>query len=154
MEPNRPVSAVALVDSSPILLLPSAFALKQAAGNCPVRISLLAPPHYQLDVTFVYDNCLYLLSCKNDAVQERFFPHLDRFRALVAEFGESRTRPVLLSTAPLQRRHLERCASFEIGAISGTALLACLQASLNDRPDALLRNVIQVSQQAPRAGLA
>ena len=108
----------------------------------------------ETDVTFVYDNCLYLLSCKNEAVQERFFPHLDRFRALVAEFGESRTRPVLLSTAQLQPRHLERCASFEIGVVSGPFLLALLHDSLSGRPDALLRTVIQVSRHAPRAGLA
>ena len=108
----------------------------------------------ETDVTFVYDNCLYLLSCKNEAVHERLFSHLDRFRALVAEFGESRTRPVLLSTSHLERPHLERCATFEIGVIHGTALLRCLQDTLSNHPHALFDQVVRVSQVSPRAGLA
>lgn len=107
----------------------------------------------ETDVTFIHGNCLYLLSCKNEAVQDRFFPHLDRFRALVAEFGESRTRPVLLSTAQLEWRHLQRCAAYEIGAIDGPHLLDSLYESLHGRPSALLERVLEVSQ-APRAGLA
>lgn len=107
----------------------------------------------EMDVAFVYHNALYLLSCKNDHLTDRFFPHLDRFRALTAEFGESRTRPVLLSTAELQRRHIRRCDAYEIGQISGRPLLELLAKSLQDEPDALLKGLLTVSRGAPRAGL-
>jgi hypothetical protein len=45
----------------------------------------------EMGVAFVYHNALYLLSCKNDHLTDRFFSHLDRFCALTAEFCESRT---------------------------------------------------------------
>ena len=107
----------------------------------------------EMDVAFVYHNALYLLSCKNDHLTDRFFPHLDRFRALTAEFGESRTRPVLLSTAELEPRHIRRCDAYEIGQISGRPLLDLLAKSLQDEPDALLKGLLTVSRGAPRAGL-
>ena len=81
-----------------------------------------------------------------------FFPHLDRFRALTAEFGESRTRPVLLSTTALEARHVKRCDAYEIGAISGPILLDLINRSLHDEPDALLRGLLTVSRGAPHAG--
>jgi hypothetical protein len=108
----------------------------------------------EMDVAFIYHNALYLLSCKNDHITDRFFPHLDRFRALTAEFGESRTRPVLLSTAELEPRHIRRCDAYEIGQISGPTLLSLIDRSLNDEPDALLKGLLTVSRGAPRAGLA
>ena len=119
-----------------------AAAIRRALPDRAVQINLGTTwgrkpnPEAETDVTFVHDNFLYLLSCKNDAALERLFAHLDRFRALVAEFGESRTRPVLLSTARLEPRHLARCATFEIGAVHGQVLLECLQQSLGDTPRA------------------
>lgn len=106
-----------------------------------------------MDVTFVYHNTLYLVSCKNDHLTDRFFPHLDRFRALTAEFGESRTRPVLLSTTELEKRHIRRCDAYEIGQISGPTLLDLIDRSLDPEPDALLKGLLTVSRGAPRAGL-
>jgi hypothetical protein len=108
----------------------------------------------EMDVAFVYQNALYLLSCKNDHLTDRFFPHLDRFRALTAEFGESRTRPVLLSTAELEPRHIRRCDAYEIGQLSGPTLLETIARSLTDEPDYLLRALLTVSRGAPRAGIA
>jgi hypothetical protein len=107
----------------------------------------------EMDVAFVYHNALYLLSCKNDHLTDRFFPHLDRFRALTAEFGESRTRPVLLSTTELDRRHIRRCDAYEIGQISGRPLLELISKSVQHEPDALLKGLLTVSRGAPRAGL-
>ena len=107
-----------------------------------------------MDVAFVYHNALYLLSCKNEHLTDRFFPHLDRFRALTAEFGESRTRPVLLSTTELEPRHIRRCDAYEIGQISGRTLLDLIDRSLSDEGDALLKGLLTVSRGAPRAGLA
>jgi hypothetical protein len=108
----------------------------------------------EMDVAFIYHNALYLVSCKNDHLTDRFFPHLDRFRALTAEFGESRTRPVLLSTTELERRHIRRCDAYEIGQISGPTLLSLIDRSLHGEPDALLKGLLTVSRGAPRAGMA
>jgi hypothetical protein len=108
----------------------------------------------EMDVAFVYQNALYLLSCKNDHLTDRFFPHLDRFRALIAEFGESRTRPVLLSTTDLERGHIRRCDAYEIGEISGRTLLDLIDRSLHGESDQLLKGLVTVSRGAPRAGLA
>jgi hypothetical protein len=107
----------------------------------------------EMDVAFIYQNALYLVSCKNDHLTDRFFPHLDRFRALTAEFGESRTRPILLSTSELEPRHIRRCDAYEIGQISGRTVLELIERSLNAEPDALLKGVLTVSRGAPRAGM-
>jgi hypothetical protein len=121
--------------------------------NCGTAWGRQRRAEAEMDVAFVYHNALYLLSCKNDHLTDRFFPHLDRFRALTAEFGESRTRPVLLSTTELEPRHIRRCDAYEIGAISGTPLLDLLDRSLGDEPDALLKGLLTVSRGAPRAGM-
>ena len=121
--------------------------------NCGTSWGRQRRAEAELDVAFVYNNALYLLSCKNDHLTERFFPHLDRFRALTAEFGESRTRPVLLSTAELEARHIRRCDAYEIGQISGTALLTLIDRSLKDEPERLLEGLLTVSRGAPRAGI-
>lgn len=122
--------------------------------NCGAMWGRKRRAEAEMDVAFVYHNALYLVSCKNDYLTDRFFPHLDRFRALSAEFGESRTRPVLLSTAELEPRHIRRCDAYEIGEISGRTLLDLIQRSLRDEPDALLKGLLTVSRGAPRAGLA
>lgn len=122
--------------------------------NCGTTWGRRRRAEAEMDVAFVYKNALYLLSCKNDHLTDRFFPHLDRFRALTAEFGESRTRPVLLSTAELEPRHIRRCDAYEIGQISGRPLLDLIDRSLRDEPDALLKGLLTVSRGAPRAGLA
>lgn len=122
--------------------------------NCGTSWGRKRRAEAEMDVAFVYHNALYLLSCKNEHVTERFFPHLDRFRALTAEFGESRTRPVLLSTAELEARHIRRCDAYEIGQISGRTLLELIAKSLADEPDALLKGLVTVSRGAPRAGLS
>lgn len=122
--------------------------------NCGTAWGRKRRAEAEMDVAFVYHNALYLLSCKNDHLTDRFFPHLDRFRALTAEFGESRTRPVLLSTAELEQRHVRRCDAYEIGEISGPTLLQLLRRSLGEEPDALLKGLLTVSRGAPRAGLA
>jgi len=48
-----------------------------------------APGSYprETDVSVVYRNRLHLISCKNEFVGERILQHLDRFRAVAAEFG-------------------------------------------------------------------
>jgi hypothetical protein len=121
--------------------------------NCGTTWGRRRRAEAEMDVAFVYHNALYLLSCKNDHLTDRFFPHLDRFRALTAEFGESRTRPVLLSTTELEKRHVRRCDAYEIGEISGPTLLRLIDRSLGDEPDALLKGLLTVSRGAPRAGL-
>jgi hypothetical protein len=121
--------------------------------NCGTTWGRKRRAEAEMDVAFVYHNALYLLSCKNDHLTERFFPHLDRFRALTAEFGESRTRPVLLSTTELERRHVRRCDAYEIGEISGPTLLGLIERSLAEERDALLKGLLTVSRGAPRAGL-
>jgi hypothetical protein len=125
----------------------------QVQMNCGTSWGRKRRAEAEMDVAFVYKNALYLLSCKNDHLTDRFFPHLDRFRALTAEFGESRTRPVLLSTAELEARHIRRCDAYEIGQISGPTLLSLLESSLTDAPDRLLDGLITVSRGAPRAGV-
>ena len=122
--------------------------------NCGTTWGRKRRTEAEMDVAFVYHNALYLLSCKNEHLTDRFFPHLDRFRALTAEFGESRTRPVLLSTTELEARHIRRCDAYEIGQISGRTLLELLDRSLKDEADALLKGLLTVSRGAPRAGLA
>ena len=122
--------------------------------NCGATWGRRPRAEAEMDVAFVYHNALYLLSCKNDHLTDRFFPHLDRFRALTAEFGESRTRPVLLSTAELAYRHIRRCDAYEIGQISGRPLLELIDRSLMSEPDALLKGLLTVSRGAPRAGLS
>lgn len=122
--------------------------------NCGTTWGRKRRAEAEMDVAFVYHNALYLLSCKNDHLTDRFFPHLDRFRALTAEFGESRTRPVLLSTAELEKRHVRRCDAYEIGEISGPMLLKLIDRSLGDEPDALLKGLLTVSRGAPQAGVA
>jgi hypothetical protein len=122
--------------------------------NCSTAWGRQRRAEAEMDVAFVYKNALYLLSCKNDHLTDRFFPHLDRFRALTAEFGESRTRPVLLSTAELETRHVRRCDAYEIGEISGPTLLQLIRRSFGEEPDALLKGLLTVSRGAPRAGLA
>ncbi|HVL66366.1 MAG TPA: DUF1887 family CARF protein [Vicinamibacterales bacterium] len=122
--------------------------------NCGATWGRRRRAEAEMDVAFVYHNALYLLSCKNDHLTDRFFPHLDRFRALTAEFGESRTRPVLLSTTELEPRHIRRCDAYEIGQISGRPLLELVDRSLREEPDALLKGLLTVSRGAPRAGLA
>ena len=122
--------------------------------NCGTAWGRKRRAEAEMDVAFVYHNALYLLSCKNDHLTDRFFPHLDRFRALTAEFGESRTRPVLLSTTELEKRHVRRCDAYEIGEISGPTLLQLIRRSLGEEPDALLKGLVTVSRGAPRAGLA
>ena len=122
--------------------------------NCGTTWGRKRRAEAEMDVAFVYHNALYLLSCKNDHLTDRFFPHLDRFRALTAEFGESRTRPVLLSTAELEKRHVRRCDAYEIGEISGPMLLQLIRRSLGEEPDALLKGLLTVSRGAPQAGVA
>ena len=122
--------------------------------NCGTTWGRKRRAEAEMDVAFVYHNALYLLSCKNDHLTDRFFPHLDRFRALTAEFGESRTRPVLLSTAELEKRHVRRCDAYEIGEISGPMLLQLIQRSLGEERDALLKGLLTVSRGAPQAGVA
>ena len=122
--------------------------------NCGATWGRRQRAEAEMDVAFVYHNALYLVSCKNDHLTDRFFPHLDRFRALTAEFGESRTRPVLLSTAELEGRHIRRCDAYEIGQISGRPLLELIDRSLMAEPDALLKGLLTVSRGAPRAGTA
>lgn len=122
--------------------------------NCGTTWGRRRRAEAEMDVAFVYHNALYLLSCKNEHLTDRFFPHLDRFRALTAEFGESRTRPVLLSTTELEARHIRRCDAYEIGQISGRTLLDLVNRSLGDEPDALLKGLLTVSRGAPRAGMA
>ena len=122
--------------------------------NCGTTWGRKRRAEAEMDVAFVYHNALYLLSCKNDHLTDRFFPHLDRFRALTAEFGESRTRPVLLSTAELEKRHVRRCDAYEIGEISGSMLLQLIHRSLGDERDALLKWLLTVSRGAPQAGVA
>ena len=122
--------------------------------NCGTTWGRKRRAEAEMDVAFVYHNALYLLSCKNDHLTDRFFPHLDRFRALTAEFGESRTRPVLLSTAELEKRHVRRCDAYEIGEISGPMLLQLISRSLGDERDALLKGLLTVSRGAPQAGVA
>ena len=121
--------------------------------NCGTSWGRKRRAEAEMDVAFVYNNALYLLSCKNEHLTDRFFPHLDRFRALTAEFGESRTRPVLLSTTELEKRHIRRCDAYEIGQISGPTLLDLIARSLGEEPDALLKGLLTVSRGAPRAGL-
>lgn len=121
--------------------------------NCGTTWGRRRRPEAEMDVAFVYHNALYLLSCKNDHLTDRFFPHLDRFRALTAEFGESRVRPVLLSTAELEPRHIRRCDAYEIGQISGRPLLDLIERSLRGERDALLKGLLTVSRGAPRAGM-
>lgn len=122
--------------------------------NCGTTWGRKRRAEAEMDVAFVYHNALYLLSCKNDHLTDRFFPHLDRFRALTAEFGESRTRPVLLSTTELETRHVRRCDAYEIGEISGPMLLQLINRSLGEEPDALLKGLLTVSRGAPQAGVA
>lgn len=122
--------------------------------NCGTTWGRKRRPEAEMDVAFVYHNALYLVSCKNDHLTDRFFPHLDRFRALTAEFGESRTRPVLLSTTELEQRHIRRCDAYEIGEISGRTLLDLIGRSLREERDALLKGLLTVSRGAPRAGMA
>jgi hypothetical protein len=123
-------------------------------ANCGTSWGRKRRAEAEMDVAFVYHNALYLVSCKNEHLTERFFPHLDRFRALIAEFGESRTRPVLLSTTELETRHVRRCDAYEIGQISGRPLLDLIDTSLRDEPGALLKGLLTVSRGAPRAGLS
>ena len=126
----------------------------QVQINCGTTWGRKRRAEAEMDVAFVYHNALYLLSCKNEHLTDRFFPHLDRFRALTAEFGESRTRPVLLSTTELEPRHIRRCDAYEIGQISGRTLLELIERSLSGEADALLKGLLTVSRGAPRAGLS
>lgn len=46
MDPRRTQFVLALVDSSPVLLLPSILACRERAGDRPLRVSLAGPPQF------------------------------------------------------------------------------------------------------------
>lgn len=106
------------------------------------------------DVVFVKNNHLVVVSCKNDFNEGHIFRHLDRLRAIVAEFGEANVRPVLVSTEPLKPLVLDRCAAYEIGTLSGNDLLSRLETDLgsSNRPHRTLDAILRAGWQVPAPG--
>ncbi|HNY40794.1 MAG TPA: hypothetical protein PKJ41_10380 [Bryobacteraceae bacterium] len=108
----------------------------------------------EADAVFVKDNQLFVVSCKNEFVGERIFRHLDRLRALTAEFGEAHVRPVLLSTEPLEDRAILRCRAYEIAVLDGLRLLEALAADTASRsPGRLLRAITDGTAGTPGPGM-
>ncbi len=122
-----------------------------AWGNGDVPITTYA----ETDAAFILDNRLFVVSCKNEFNEERLYRHLDRLRALVAEFGETHVRPVLLSTEALSDRAAMRCRAYEVAALTGPELLQALAADMAARqPHKLLGWLTQSAVGTPGPGLA
>jgi hypothetical protein len=134
--------------------LPDGRAIVRNAGTAWGGGDVSLTTYAETDATFVYDNHLFVVSCKNEFNEERLFRHLDRLRALVAEFGEAHVRPVLLSTEALSDRAVMRCRAYEITAIAGHELLGVLASDTASRhPKGLLRRLTAGAVGAPSPGL-
>lgn len=107
----------------------------------------------EIDVTYISHNRLHLVSCKNDAVVEHILRELDRFRAIVAEFGEQWVRPTLLSTLDLTGTMRHRLEAYEIGGIWSSVLVDVLYADLIEEETGKLLEAIEgVSPGGPMPG--
>lgn len=118
-----------------------------------LRLEPETPARRPRETASVWRRCCAasLASCKNDFNEGHIFRHLDRLRAIVAEFGEASVRPVQISTEPLKPLVLDRCAAYEIGTLSGNDLLSRLETDLgsSDRPHRTLNATLRVGWQAP-----
>ncbi len=105
------------------------------------------------DALFVDKNRLLVVSCKNEFLEDRLLHHLDRFRALAAEYGEALVRPVLLSTRKIETAVESRCRAYEIGHLSGSELLRVLCGDMaTSRPRRLLNAIRRVCPGPPMPG--
>jgi hypothetical protein len=113
-----------------------------------------AATYAEADAAFLYDNRLYVVSCKNEHDPDRLREHLDRFRALVAEYGEGWVRPVLVSTEGIDAPMLKRCRDYEIGCVCGDVLLANLAEDLECKaePFSLRQAVLNAAVSPPAPG--
>ncbi len=122
-------------------------ALRRALPDRPVELNLSVDwgddaSEAENDVVFVAHNRLYIVSCKNEWIEDRIWSHLDRLRALVAEFGETWVRPALFSTKPLSPRARKRAADYEVAVLAGQDLLAALSNPQAGRKNQLLNRLI------------
>lgn len=108
----------------------------------------------EMDVAFVAHNSLYLVSCKNEWIEDRLRSHLDRLRAVVAEFGEAWVRPMLFSTKELPPRLARRARDYEVGLLQGPSLLNELRAAIQSKAGAaaLAARLRARAPVQPRAG--
>jgi len=108
----------------------------------------------EMDVAFVAHNRLYLVSCKNEWNEDRLRSHLDRLRAMVAEFGETWVRPMLFSTKELPARLAKRARDYECGLLQGPSLLNELRAAIKSQQGAaaLAARLRARAPVRPRAG--
>ncbi len=133
-------------------------ALRRALPDRPVELNLSVDwgdegSEAENDVVFVAHNRLYIVSCKNEWVEDRIWTHLDRLRALVAEFGEAWVRPALFSTRRLSQRALERAKDYEVAVLSGQDLLSALaKPKAGCRNQLLNRLIADRSRRSPEAG--
>ena len=135
--------------------LPDGRTIVRNAGTAWGGGDVSLTTYAETDATFVYDNHLFVVSCKNEFNEERLYRHLDRLRALVAEFGETHVRPVLLSTEALSDRAAMRCRAYEVAALTGPELLQALAADMAARqPHKLLGWLTQSAVGTPGPGLA
>jgi len=136
------------------MALRAAFPRHQVKVNLSLHWGPGDHTHAETDLSFVHRNRIHIVSCKNDFVGERLFQHFDRFRAVVAEFGESRVRALLFSTGRLTRQQELRCQSYEIEHRSGQRLLDLLHETVVRRkPDEFRRSVQASANRAPRPGM-
>ena len=105
----------------------------------------------EADAVFVSKNSLFVISCKNDFLEDNLLRHLDRFRALAAEYGEAMVRPVLVSTRKVEGTLASRCAAYEIGQVSGPDLLRILRTDADSKAPNLLLNAVRRAFPGPPA---
>lgn len=109
----------------------------------------------EIDVAFVRDNRLHLISCKNEFMVRRVFRELHKLRALMAELGESWVRATLVSTAPVKGALRERLEAYEISVIQSKQLVHVLESALfRGDPGALVEVLDQAGRKHPRRGMA
>jgi len=125
--------------------------VERNAGTVWGTGSIFTTPYAEADAVFIRSNRLHVVSCKNEFVDERIYSHLDRLRALVAEYGEAWVRPVILSTKPLDELARKRCSSYEIGAVDGPELLRILMADQAEPAAGQLLNAVERAASRPPA---
>ena len=123
--------------------------VERNAGTLWGRAWTSSSTYAEADAVFVLKNRLFVVSCKNDFLEENLFRHTDRLRALAAEYGETLARPVLVSTRKVEGALENRCRAYEIGHVSGSRLLSILQADAKTESPRRLLSAIQGAYPGP-----
>ena len=127
--------------------------VERNAGTLWGRTRTNSSPYAEADAVFTLKNRLFVISCKNDFVDDNLLRHADRLRALAAEYGETSVSPVLVSTRAVEGALEKRCRAYEIGHVSGPGLLSILlEDSASESPRKLLDAIWAACSGPPMPG--